>query len=121
VSKKKATKATRRKKSRALPLVSGEPKLHSRPSTSRAKNSKVRRAPSRGLQARNSKALPTGSPWDVALRQQALFATSFSSALRIQVRMFRMWLGLGSPSRDRQMSSQAVRDGGRAKLPRISY
>jgi hypothetical protein len=96
VSKKKATKVTPRKKSRALPLVSGEPKLHTRPST-RAKSSKVKRAPSRGLQARNSKALPTGSPWDVALRQQALFATSFSSVLRIQVQMFRMWLGLGRP------------------------
>jgi hypothetical protein len=97
VSKKKATKVTRRKKSRALPLVSGEPKLHTRPSTSRAKSSKVRRAPARGLRAGNSKALPTGSPWDVALRQQALFATSFSSILRIQVQMFRMWLGLGRP------------------------
>jgi hypothetical protein len=97
VSKKKATKVTRRKKSRALPLESSEPKLHTRPSTVRAKSSKVKRASSRGLQAQNTEALTTGSPWDVALRQQAVFATSFSSFLRIQVQMFRMWLGLGRP------------------------
>jgi hypothetical protein len=98
VPNKKTRKASKQKKSRAMPLAIGEPRLSAPRSTSRGKTANVgRTAHDRpaydGSPFGSAKQTPSGwSPWYVALRQQAVMASAFFSLLRVQHKVAQLWL-----------------------------
>jgi hypothetical protein len=94
VTKKPTSKRKRSQKSRAMALRSSEPKLQEQLSTSPTDSRKPRPSSLRKVQRRNDDSLLVWSPWDLALRQQNLWFSSFSNIVRMQQQLARVWLGL---------------------------